>query len=206
MSERNGRICCLRVIVVKLAPGQTAADLPHQSELRISTHDAVQSSPWGAYIAEILGASFMGRDVLVGDGQNILSREVGNLDCPACRVGATAELLKAVRAQENKKRRFARSTGFASAMDERVEDGFLDPEANYTAFVEIIIPGGQSASVGRDAYPIQLKCYVTTERVESLRNREKQHEKEKKILKRLDSNIMVKLIVDWNTTNAGALT
>ena len=152
MSERNGRICCLRVIVVKLAPGQTAADLPHQSELRISTHDAVQSSPWGAYIAEILGASFMGRDVLVGDGQNILSREVGNLDCPACRVGATAELLKAVRAQENKKRRFARSTGFASAMDERVEDGFLDPEANYTAFVEIIIPGGESASVGRSPY------------------------------------------------------
>ena len=104
MSERNGRICCLRVIVVKLAPGQTAADLPHQSELRITTHDAVHregrsSSPSaGAYIAEILGASFMGRDVLVGDGQNILSREIGNLDCPACRVGATAELLKAVRA------------------------------------------------------------------------------------------------------------
>ena len=167
MSERNGRICCLRVIVVKLAPGQTAADLPHQSELRITTHDAVHrdhpSSSAGAYIAEILGASFMGRDVLVGDGQNILSREVGNLDCPACRVGATAELLKAVRAQENKKRRFARSTGFASAMDERVEDGFLDPEANYTAFVEIIIPGGQSASVGRDAYPMQLKCYVPRE-------------------------------------------
>ena len=166
MSERNGRICCLRVIVVKLAPGQTAADLPHQSELRITTHDAVHrdhsSSSGGAYIAEILGASFMGRDVLVGDGQNILSREVGNLDCPACRVGATAELLKAVRAQENKERRFVRSTGFASAMDERVEDGFLDPEANYTAFVEIIIPGGESASVGRDAYPIQLRC--TTER------------------------------------------
>ena len=73
MSERNGRICCLRVIVVKLADGQTAAELPHQSELRISTHDAVHrgdhSSSWGAYIAEILGASFMGRDVLVGDGQ-----------------------------------------------------------------------------------------------------------------------------------------
>ena len=164
MSERNGRICCLRVIVVKLAPGQTAADLPHQSELRITTHDAVHregrsssSASAGAYIAEILGASFMGRDVLVGDGQNILSREIGNLDCPACRVGATAELLKAVRhAQEDKKRRFARSAGFASAMDERVEDGFLDPEANYTAFVEIIIPGGESASVGRDADPTQL--------------------------------------------------
>ena len=90
--------------------------------------------------------------------QNILSRDVGdgNLDCPACRVGATAELLRAVRAQENKRRRISgRSTaGFgASAMDERVEDGFLDPEANYTAFVEIIIPGGESASVGRDVAP-----------------------------------------------------
>ena len=178
MSERNGRICCLRVIVVKLAPGQTAADLPHQSELRITTHDEVHraghsssslssSAATGAYIAEILGASFMGRDVLVGDGQNILSREIGNLDCPACRVGATAELLKAVRAQENKKRRFARSTGFASAMDERVEDGFLDPDANYTAFVEIIIPGGESASVGRYANPTYARV-IDRERALSL--------------------------------------
>lgn len=33
---------------------------------------------------------------------------------------------------------------------ELVEDGYLDPEANYTAFVEVIIPG--SPAVGRSPY------------------------------------------------------
>ena len=41
LSERNGRVCCLRVIVVKLARGQTAAQLPHQSELVISSYRKV---------------------------------------------------------------------------------------------------------------------------------------------------------------------
>ena len=41
MSERNGRICCLRVIVVRLRRGQGAADLPHQSELVLSSYRKV---------------------------------------------------------------------------------------------------------------------------------------------------------------------
>lgn len=150
MSERNGNICCLRVIVVKLRQGQTAADLPHQSELKISTHDSVHQdvNTGGAYIAEILGSNFMGRDVLVGDGQNILSHHLGG--CPACEAGATRALLKAARAAEIRRHVKKRSTAMEQADEERVEDGFLDPEANYTAFVEIIIP--DSATVGRSPY------------------------------------------------------
>ncbi len=157
MSERNGHICCLRVIVVRLREGQTAAELPHQSELKISTHDDVHSKEkgsggWGAYIAEILGSNFMGRDVLVGDGQNILSHQVGA--CPACMAGATAELLKAARTAEYRRGsvvRGRRSTGaMLDTAYERVEDGFLDPDSNYTAFVEIIIP--ESPLVGRSPY------------------------------------------------------
>ena len=39
---------------------------------------------------------------------------------------------------------------------ELVEDGFLDPDANYTAFVEMIIPGSDGA-VGRSPYMVPRK-------------------------------------------------
>ena len=42
----------------------------------------------------------------------------------------------------------------------RVEDGFLDPEANYTAFVEVVVPGdhgGQDVVIGRSPYMIPRK-------------------------------------------------
>ena len=86
--------------------GQTAADLPHQSELTISSYRKVHQSSdaWGAYISEILGANFMGRDILVGDGQNILATQWGG--CPACRTGVQAHLLQAVQKIEAK--RYAR--------------------------------------------------------------------------------------------------
>lgn len=180
LSERDGRICCLRVIVVKLRRGQTAADLPHQSELSLSSYRRVHASPdaWGAYIAEILGANFLGKDVLVGDGQNILSAHMGG--CPACQTGVRAHLLQAARSAEERRvfRRDSSGGTFvrlraavaealevgeadrgsfkqrrsAAAVEPAglVEDGFLDPEANYTAFVELVIP--ETAAVGRSPY------------------------------------------------------
>lgn len=147
LSERNGRICCLRIIVVKMQQGQSTADLPHQSELIISSYRKVHQSHsvWGAYIAEILGANFMGKEVLVGDGQNFLSAHMGG--CPACQTGVRAHLLQAAQMAERK--RFTRSTGMQE-VNELVEDGFLDENANYTAFVELIIP--DSDMVGRSPY------------------------------------------------------
>jgi hypothetical protein len=48
--------------------------LPDQEILAIQSYKKVHESSdngkaWGAYIAEILGPNFMGRDVYVGDGQ-----------------------------------------------------------------------------------------------------------------------------------------
>jgi protein-tyrosine phosphatase len=99
ISERNGKICCLRVIVVRMQEGQGHDQLPDQEILQISSYKKVHESgdaarPWGAYIAEILGPNFMGRDVYVGDGQNIVSTNVGS-GCPACQSGAQAHLLRA---------------------------------------------------------------------------------------------------------------
>ena len=111
MSQRNGNICCLRVVVIKLKPGQRSVDLPHPSDLPLSSYRSVHSSSnngqqsgSGAYIAEILGANSMGKDVLVGDGQNILSAHMGG--CPACQTGVRAHLLQAAKTAEN--RRFTR--------------------------------------------------------------------------------------------------
>ena len=118
----------------------------------------------GAYIAEILGANFLGKDVLVGDGQNILSAHMGG--CPACQTGVRSHLLQAARAAESRERplhqavdrddggggsrRHARSAAIPPRPTELVEDGYLDPESNYTAFVELIIP--ESSLVGRSPY------------------------------------------------------
>ena len=97
ISERNGKICCLRVIV-RMKDGQVHDQLPDQQLLPLKSykkvHEAGDSEPWGAYIAEILGPNFMGRDVYVGDGQNILSAHVGS-GCPACQFGGQAHLLRA---------------------------------------------------------------------------------------------------------------
>ena len=52
---------------------------------------------------------------------------------------------------------FSRTVG---ALNLRVEDGFLDPESNYTAFVEIVVPEGILPGkniIGRSPYMIPRK-------------------------------------------------
>jgi len=168
LSKRNGHICCLRIVVVRLRPGEAIENLPHQSRLPLTSYRAAHDpsgSGGGAYVAEILGPNFLGRDVLVGDGQNILSARVGR-KCPACQTGVRSHLLQAARTAERRSsQRAARRVGGgeserASKREaeevipprpaELVEDGYLDPESNYTAFVELVVP--ESAEVGRSPY------------------------------------------------------
>ena len=115
LSERNGPICCLRVVVVKMQTGLDLAYLPPQGALKIVTfrqaHASSESS--GAYVAEILGPNFLGHDVFIGDGQNTLAnlpsnRAIGTerSTCRACQTHSHAHLLTAVKQAEN--RRFAR--------------------------------------------------------------------------------------------------
>ena len=200
ISERNGRICCLRAIVVRLKKGQEAKDLPHQSELVLSSYRKVHprgpdgfregeegegddgngdgdgdDDAWGAYIAEILGSNFMGKDVLVGDGQNFLSAHMGG--CPACQTGVRSHLLQAAKVAESRKRfvqqepatirRRRRRSATSLRPAELVEDGYLDPESNYTAFVELIIP--DSPLVGRSPYMVPRRPGESLPSVESSR-------------------------------------
>lgn len=161
LSERNGPICCLRIIVVRMKPGQGVlelpqdqADLPMRSYKKVHSDDEDPTMPnWGAYIAEIVGPNFLGRDVLVGDGQNILSAHVGS-NCPACQTGVRAQLLRQAQQREafQSLHRERRTVG---APTELVEDGFLDPDSNYTAFVEVVVPesaGTNRNVVGRSPY------------------------------------------------------
>ena len=75
-------------------------DLPMLSYNKV--HDPKNPQVWGAYIAEILGPNFLGRDVLVGDGQNTLAF-VGQ-ECPACQSGGNAQLLRQVQFRESGQR------------------------------------------------------------------------------------------------------
>ena len=96
-SQRSGPVCCIRVIMVKMRSGSGHQDLPTNPEhLPLKSykqvHDPNDPDSWGAYIAEILGPNFLGRDVLVGDGQNTLAHVSDN--CPACQTGERARLLR----------------------------------------------------------------------------------------------------------------
>lgn len=104
LSQRNGPICCVRVVVVKMKTGSGPADLPtNQAEIPMMSynklHDPKSPGLWGAYIAEILGPNFLGRDVLIGDGQNTLAN-VGE-GCPACQSGVRAHLLRQAQFRES---------------------------------------------------------------------------------------------------------
>ena len=96
-SQRSGPVCCIRVIMVRMRPGSGPQDLPQNpGNLPLKSykqvHDPNDPDAWGAYIAEILGPNFLGRDVLVGDGQNTLANFVDG--CPACQTGERARLLR----------------------------------------------------------------------------------------------------------------
>ena len=78
LSERNGAICCIKVIVVRLSDGQQAKDLPPQQDISITNYiTAHESKGAGAYVAEIITTIYTGREIEIGDGP--LSFEIENL-------------------------------------------------------------------------------------------------------------------------------
>ena len=59
ISQRNGPICCFRIVVVKLQKGQdTTSNLVSPEKLQLLTYEEVHSTPkMGAYVAEVMNAS-----------------------------------------------------------------------------------------------------------------------------------------------------
>jgi protein-tyrosine phosphatase len=176
LSGRNGAICCLRVVVVKLPTDGAASSSSSQApplpgDVVITSYAAVHASPGtgsGAYIAEIVSAIYMGREVVIGDGKNTAALGLGT--CHEC-----SPPLVALAAREKIQKRFTGGdvSGGAGgnlhlhhhealADAKSVEDGFLDAAANYTAFVEVIVEGGHSSGgggslIGRSPYMVARK-------------------------------------------------
>ena len=135
LSERNGVICCIKVIVVRLSPGQSAKDLPPQEDISITNYiTAHQTEGAGAYVAEIITTIYTGREIEIGDGQSIGA--IGLTRCPAC-------------SPFGRDKRFTAPTGSG-----KVQDGFLDDSRNYTVFVEVVMEGGV---IGRSEYLNPIK-------------------------------------------------
>ena len=87
--------------------------------------------------------------------KNILSANLGSdSECPLCQNAVRAHLLReASKAEKRLKLRNGRSTSLNdeySMTSYFVEDGPLDPSYNYTAFVEVIVSGGNT--IGRSPY------------------------------------------------------
>jgi len=130
LSERNGAICCIKVIVVRLSVGQSASDLPPQKDIPITNYiTAHQTEGAGAYVAEIITTIYTGREIEIGDGVSIGA--IGLTRCPAC-------------SPFSRDKRFTEPPGAS-----KVQDGFLDNSRNYTVFVEVVMEGG---IVGRSEY------------------------------------------------------
>ena len=139
LSERNGDICCFRVIVVRLGQKQTNRDLPPEADIPVTNYqDVHQSDTWGAYVAEIVSSEYMGQQIYVGDGHRHVSQKNNIASCQGCH-------------RYGRGRRF---TQLQSTSANLVEDGFLDGTFNYTAFVEVIVHGG---GIGRSPYMVPRK-------------------------------------------------
>jgi len=58
ISQRNGSICCIRIVVVRLSNGKTVKDLEPPQEMDISSYEVVHNGTiGGAYIADVVEPS-----------------------------------------------------------------------------------------------------------------------------------------------------
>lgn len=71
ITERNGRICCYRVFLVKLPPQKSVSDLPPPDLTTVYSYQYAHSSPiGGAYIAETFDNDQLSSEIFLGDGHS----------------------------------------------------------------------------------------------------------------------------------------
>ncbi|XP_015520829.2 tyrosine-protein phosphatase 69D isoform X1 [Neodiprion lecontei] len=167
ISERNGPICCYRIFVVKLAPNQKVRDLIEPRNLDVDTYQKVYTSrSGGVYLADMFDSDSISTTIFIGDDK--ISDE--NKNCHYC-VGLKPKTFQSVLNLANQPPSTDTENITSQMVDPAVsdastglrrrrennpytsinyngetylpEDGPLDKESNYTAFIEIIVNGSE---------------------------------------------------------------
>lgn len=142
VSERNGNILCYRVVVVKLARGETLESLPKdQRQLNITSyHEVHRVSSNGAYVAEAISSEDFVEEVILGDERNHV--------CSADSVRSTTE--------DSHMHRRATDLNITELPTPAVEveyvrDGTLAANTNYTGFVQVHVRGSNGSLLSQQS-------------------------------------------------------
>lgn len=143
VSERNGNILCYRVIVVKLAHGETLESLPKdQKQLNITSyHEVHRVSSNGAYIAEAISSEDFVEEVILGDERNHV--------CSADSMRSTTEDSRMSRRAADALNITEPSTPAVEV--EYVRDGALAANTNYTGFVQVHVRGSNGTLLSQQS-------------------------------------------------------
>ncbi|KAB7503050.1 hypothetical protein Anas_11212, partial [Armadillidium nasatum] len=140
VSQRNGTICCHRIVVVRLGKNKTLTELPEPEKIPLTSYYKVQNFPiLGGYIAEaFISRGVTSQYLLVGDGEI-----VGNwsAECARCLEGEAQ--VSATREKMNNQIEASNiSLPYTEFLRKRTpeqlpmaEDGHLSKDDNYTGFV-----------------------------------------------------------------------
>ncbi|XP_054715589.1 tyrosine-protein phosphatase 69D-like [Uloborus diversus] len=128
VSERNGFIRCYRVVVIKLGKGDSISTLPQNPHyINLTSYEEVhqETDNRGAYLAEAFDSENFSSEVVIGDGEFSLCDPRSE---PPFRLRRSTE-----EEIEEEERTL------------RVYDGALDPDTNYSGYVEVQVwgPDGQ---------------------------------------------------------------
>ncbi|XP_063848921.1 tyrosine-protein phosphatase 69D-like isoform X1 [Scylla paramamosain] len=160
VTERNGTICCHRVVVMKLENGASLEMLPDPSKIPLSTYEEVHSSPssTGAYVAEAFsGWHIKDKYLLLGDG-----KVAGNWSwgCSSCLGSPTGDPTPSHSTDNHPTTapltRGNRRDLLSLQKVPPLVDGVLSSEANYTGFVIMSVPAkeGKLLTTYTDYLPI----------------------------------------------------
>ncbi|CAG9796100.1 unnamed protein product [Diatraea saccharalis] len=90
ITERNGRICCYRVHMVRMLPNVDWKNLPPPKDMSVIDYDDAHNRPQptlGGYITDIFSNDKFPSDseLIMGDGNSIFDKEDPTLKSKACR-------------------------------------------------------------------------------------------------------------------------
>ncbi|VEN39033.1 unnamed protein product [Callosobruchus maculatus] len=141
VSERNGKICCFRIYLVRMESQQKLSNLPHPEDLTIMSYQEAHRTPkGGAYVAEMFTSSNFHPEVFLGDDQVFNSSSNSQCDeCIGLRPYNTPRVEKSNVKKDNTSNRVRREDILSDPLPPY--DGSLDINSNYTGFVEVIVYG-----------------------------------------------------------------